>query len=57
MKNPSEPRDSQPAASAPARRQWSKPEIVVYGHLAKLTRGTSGMFTESGGMTPVMSCL
>ncbi len=55
MKNPSEPRDSQPAAPAPARRQWTKPEIVVYGHLAKLTRGTSGMWTESGGMMATMT--
>lgn len=54
MKNPSEPRDSQPAASAPARRQWSKPEIVVYGHLAKLTRGSSGMNVEAGGMMAEM---
>lgn len=57
MNKPSEPREPQRDAAAPARRQWSKPELVAYGHLAKLTRGTSGMYTEAGGMTPIMTCL
>lgn len=37
-----------------ARKAWSRPELVAYGHLAKLTRGPSGSMTESGGL---MKCL
>ena len=31
---------------ATATRAWSKPGLVEYGHLAKLTRGPSGTQTE-----------
>ena len=31
---------------APARRGWVRPVLVEYGHLAKLTRGTSGTVGE-----------
>lgn len=57
MKNANEPRDADPKTQAPARQQWAKPELIQYGHLAKLTRGPSGMWTEPGGMSPTMSCL
>lgn len=33
---------------APAR-PWTRPVLVEYGHLAKLTRGGSGLVNESGG--------
>ena len=29
-----------------ARRAWVRPVLVEYGHLAKLTRGTSGAIAE-----------
>ncbi len=57
MKNPGAPQDADTKTPAPSRRQWVKPELVQYGHLAKLTRGPSGMFTEVLGMSPVMLCL
>jgi hypothetical protein len=58
MKQPSDRGETQGGGPAPVRRQWSKPEIVVYGHLAKLTRGPSGMYAEAGGMSKTMSvCL
>ena len=57
MEKPSDPREAPRDAAVPARREWSTPEIVVYGHLAKLTRGSSGRYTETGGMTPIMICL
>lgn len=43
-RNPSSqtPQDS----AAPARRAWVRPVLVEYGHLAKLTRGTSGTVSE-----------
>lgn len=34
----------------PAPAVWVKPVLVEYGHLAKLTRGSSGLVTEAGGM-------
>jgi hypothetical protein len=40
---------SQTVGGAPARRAWVKPVLVEYGHLAKLTRGGSGIITEPGG--------
>lgn len=55
MKN-NESVDAEPKAPAP-RQAWAKPELIQYGHLAKLTRGPSGMWTEPGGMSPTMSCL
>jgi hypothetical protein len=57
MDKPNDPREEPRDAALPARRKWSTPEIVAYGHLAKLTRGSSGMWTEAGGMSPVMTCL
>lgn len=46
--------DRQPArpedGAAPAPGVWVKPVLVEYGHLAKLTRGSSGLVTEAGGM-------
>jgi hypothetical protein len=58
MKQHDDSRDMPPAMAAPARAQWAKPEIIVYGHLAKLTRGPSGMYAEAGGMSTTMSmCL
>lgn len=30
----------------PARRAWVRPVLVEYGHLAKLTRGSSGAVSE-----------
>lgn len=49
MQKPNEPRP--PASGAPAaRKAWSRPELVAYGHLAKLTRGPSGNMTETGGL-------
>lgn len=33
----------------PARRPWVRPVLVEYGHLAKLTRGGSGLVNETGG--------
>lgn len=58
MKNPTPPHDADPKITAPStRRQWAAPELVEYGHLAKLTRGPSGKFTETGGMRPTMGCL
>lgn len=32
--------------ATPARRAWVRPVLVEYGHLAKLTRGTSGTVSE-----------
>ena len=43
------PNDSQPDGArdaAPGTRTWSKPVLVEYGHLAKLTRGPSGTQSE-----------
>ena len=52
MEKPSETRA--PAArsesDATSRREWSRPQLVAYGHLAKLTRGTSGAMVEGSGM-------
>lgn len=56
MKNPSAPHGSDTKTPTPSRQQWVKPELVQYGHLAKLTRGTSGRFTEVIGSTKTM-CL
>lgn len=41
-----------------AARTWSKPVLVEYGHLAKLTRGPSGTQAEGATfkMAPAM-CL
>lgn len=40
------------------RMAWSRPELVAYGHLAKLTRGPSGNMTEQGGLIkPASMCL
>lgn len=44
------PRDE----NARPARAWEKPALVEYGHLAKLTRGSSGNITEAGGK---MRCL
>jgi hypothetical protein len=44
------PRDE----TARPARAWEKPALVEYGHLAKLTRGSSGNITEAGGK---MRCL
>ena len=51
MKKPSEPRNPQPGSAPHARRAWTKPQVVVYGHLAKLTRTGSGMYADSPGGT------
>jgi len=40
---------SQTGGGAPAGRSWVKPVLVEYGHLAKLTRGSSGALIETGG--------
>ena len=32
------------------RRRWTSPPVVEYGHLAKLTRGSSGTHVETVGM-------
>jgi hypothetical protein len=40
-------------ASTPTRRPYTRPELVAYGPLAKLTRGTqsgTGENTAQGGM-------
>lgn len=50
MTEPTTPRTSSRETDAPAEREWSAPKVIEYGPLAKLTRGTSGMNTESGGM-------
>lgn len=39
------PRDERPDTTD--RRPWVAPAIVEYGHLAKLTRGGSGVMTEA----------
>jgi hypothetical protein len=47
-------------AAARAKRAWVKPTVVEYGHLAKLTRGSSGNVNEAGFVkqpTVVMMCL
>ena len=42
--------DTRPASNEgdviPAKRPWVRPVVVEYGHLAKLTRGTSGAISE-----------
>ena len=39
-------------------RAWSKPVLVEYGHLAKLTRGPSGTQSESATFKkPPAMCL
>lgn len=43
-----------PGARPKAERSWIKPVLVEYGHLAKLTRGSSGTIPESMGR---MKCL
>lgn len=57
MTNANKPHDADPKVPEPSRRQWAKPELIQYGHLAKLTRGPSGKYTEAGGMSPMMACL
>lgn len=54
MQKTSDTRHPQRPAAVPARRAWSTPELVAYGHLAKLTRGSSGTMGEASGM---MVCL
>lgn len=54
MQQPGEPRDPQPDGGAKPRRDWARPVIVEYGHLAKLTRGSSGNKGEAGGMMPCL---
>ena len=54
MDQPRDSHESRPEAAAPARREWSTPVIVAYGHLAKLTRGTSGNMGEASGMMPCL---
>jgi hypothetical protein len=44
------PRASENDSVRPERRTWSRPQLVVYGQLAKLTRGGSGKLTETGGL-------
>ena len=53
MKPSADPQPEQPRASMPAfhRRSYRRPQLVEYGSLAKLTRGTrsgSGEFTPLG---------
>ena len=38
--------DQTPDPATPASRTWVRPVLVEYGHLAKLTRGTSGAISE-----------
>lgn len=44
----------------PARRPYTRPELVAYGPLAKLTRGTksgAGELTPDGARKTGMTCL
>lgn len=52
MSSMQKPTQSEKASQdqAGARQAWSRPELVAYGHLAKLTRGPSGNMTEAGGL-------
>lgn len=56
MQERNDPRLPSQDASAP-REAWSRPELVEYGHLAKLTRGPSGNMTEQGGLIKPTMCL
>ena len=60
MANPDRSADSDktPDPAAPNRRAWVRPVLIEYGHLAKLTRGTSGTVTEVGTKKPAVTmCL
>lgn len=52
---------SSDGGESPAIRTWSRPVLIEYGHLAKLTRGTSGTKPEGLGSevvtTTTMMCL
>lgn len=54
MQQPGDSRKPQHDGGTQNRREWARPTLVEYGHLAKLTRGSSGNKGESGGM---MQCL
>src|SRR5688500_4276279 len=49
--------DTTADSGAPPRRAWVRPVLVEYGHLAKLTRGTSGTLTEFTTKKPPVMCL
>ena len=52
------PLDTTRDSGAPGRRPWVRQVLVEYGHLAKLTRGTSGTLTEfSTKKQPATMCL
>ena len=53
------PNDPQAAdKEAAGARAWSKPVLVEYGHLAKLTRGPSGTQSEPTNFKkPPVMCL
>jgi hypothetical protein len=33
---------------SPSKRHYTRPELIEYGHVAKLTAGTSGSYTDKG---------
>ena len=33
-----------------AKKPWNMPKLIEYGHVAKLTAGTSGSFSDKGAM-------
>ena len=33
-----------------AKKPWNTPKLIAYGHVAKLTAGTSGSSTDKGAM-------
>jgi hypothetical protein len=33
-----------------AKKPWNTPKLIAYGHVAKLTAGTTGSHTDKGSM-------
>lgn len=41
----------------PARQPWTAPRLLEYGHIGKLTQGTSGTSGEGTTKRPTSMCL
>ena len=57
MGRPNDPQGNDARDASAEPRAWTKPVLVEYGHLAKLTRGGSGGSNEPGGKIKSSMCL
>lgn len=56
MQDPKQSQQDAPDTPQGGRRQWERPALTEYGHLAKLTRGASGGFPD-GSLNRKTMCL